>query len=57
MLREDEYAGTFPVSESVDVFLELIAAVFLGEIDSSFNHQALFHPCLNCEEAYDELAD
>ena len=33
ILHEDEYAGTFPLGGSVDVFLELIAAVFLGEIE------------------------
>jgi len=33
ILHEDEYAGAFPLGGSVDVFLELIAAVFLGEIE------------------------
>ncbi|HET8843645.1 MAG TPA: TetR/AcrR family transcriptional regulator, partial [Ktedonobacteraceae bacterium] len=32
-LHEDEYAGTFPLDGSVDVFLELIAAFWLGEIE------------------------
>jgi AcrR family transcriptional regulator len=33
ILHEDEYAGTFPLGGSVDVFLELIAALWLGEIE------------------------
>jgi AcrR family transcriptional regulator len=33
VLREDEYSGVFPLGGSVDVFLELVAAVFLGEIE------------------------
>ena len=33
ILHEDEYAGTFPLGGGVDVFLELIAAVWLGEIE------------------------
>jgi AcrR family transcriptional regulator len=33
ILHEDEYAGTFPLGGSVDVFLEVVAAVFLGEIE------------------------
>src|SRR5262249_51028402 len=33
ILHEDEYAGTFPLGGSVDVFLELIAAIWLGEIE------------------------
>ena len=33
VLHEDEYAGTFPLGGSVDVFLELIAAFWLGEIE------------------------
>jgi hypothetical protein len=44
MLREDEYAGTFPVSGSVDVFLELIAAVFLGEIELQLQPPGTFSP-------------
>lgn len=33
ILHEEEYAGTFPLGGSVDVYLELVAAVFLGEIE------------------------
>src|SRR5258708_11629528 len=33
ILHEDEYAGAFPLGGSVDVFLELIAALWLGEIE------------------------
>ena len=33
ILHEDEYAGTFPLGGSVDVFLEVIAALWLGEIE------------------------
>jgi AcrR family transcriptional regulator len=33
ILHEDEYAGTFALGGSADVFLEVVAAVFLGEID------------------------
>lgn len=32
-LHEDEYAGAFPLGGSVDVFLEVIAALWLGEIE------------------------
>jgi len=44
MLREDESAGTFPVSSSVDVFLELIAAVSLGEIELQLQPSGTFSP-------------
>lgn len=33
ILHEDEYSGAFPLGGSVDVFLELIAAIWLGEIE------------------------
>ena len=33
ILHEDEYAGTFPLGGSVDVFLEVVAAIWLGEIE------------------------
>ena len=33
ILHEDEYADAFPLGGSVDVFLELIAAIWLGEIE------------------------
>lgn len=33
VLHEDVYAGAFPLDGSVDVFLELIAAFWLGEIE------------------------
>ena len=33
ILHEDEYAGAFPLGGGVDVFLELIAALWLGEIE------------------------
>ena len=33
ILHEDEYAVAFPLGGSVDVFLELIAAIWLGEIE------------------------
>ena len=33
ILHEDEYAGTFPMGDSVDVFLEVVAALWLGEIE------------------------
>jgi AcrR family transcriptional regulator len=33
ILHEDEYAGTFPLGGSVDVFLEVVAALWLGEIE------------------------
>ena len=33
ILHEDEYGGTFPLGGSVDVFLELVAALWLGEVE------------------------
>jgi AcrR family transcriptional regulator len=33
ILHEDEYSGTFPLGGSVDVFLEVVAAIWLGEIE------------------------
>ncbi len=33
ILHEEEYSGTFPVGSSVDVFLEVVAALWLGEIE------------------------
>jgi AcrR family transcriptional regulator len=33
ILYEDEYAATFPLGGSVDVFLELVAALWVGEIE------------------------
>jgi AcrR family transcriptional regulator len=36
VLHEDEYSGAFPLSGSIDVFLELVAAFWLGEIKLQF---------------------
>jgi AcrR family transcriptional regulator len=33
ILHEDEYAGTFPLGGGVDVLLEVVAAILLGEIE------------------------
>ncbi len=33
ILHEDEYAGTFPLGNSASVFLEVVAAIWLGEIE------------------------
>jgi AcrR family transcriptional regulator len=33
ILHEDEYSGAFPLGSSVDVFLEVVAAIWLGEIE------------------------
>ncbi len=47
ILHEDEYAGTFPLGGSVDVFLELIAAVFLGEIELQLQPPGSLSPSSN----------
>jgi AcrR family transcriptional regulator len=44
ILHEDEYAGAFPLGGSVDVFLELIAAVFLGEIELQLQPPGMLSP-------------
>ena len=47
ILHEDEYAGTFPLGGSVDVFLEVIAAVFLGEIELQLQPPGSLSPSSN----------
>ncbi|HXZ05398.1 MAG TPA: TetR/AcrR family transcriptional regulator [Ktedonobacteraceae bacterium] len=44
ILHEDEYAGVFSPGGSVDVLLELIAAVFLGEIELQLQPSGTFSP-------------
>ena len=36
VLHEDDYSGAFPLGGSIDVFLELVAAFWLGEIEIQF---------------------
>jgi hypothetical protein len=56
ILHEDEYGGAFPVSGGIDVFLELIAAFWLGEIELQLQAPGAFSP-LSQEGGRDELAD
>lgn len=44
VLHEDEYAGTFPLGGSVDVFLELVSAFWLGEIELHFQQAGTLLP-------------
>jgi AcrR family transcriptional regulator len=44
ILHEDEYSGAFPLGGSVDVFLELIAALWLGEIELQLQPPGTFSP-------------
>lgn len=44
ILHEDEYADAFPVGSSVDVFLELVAAIWLGEIELQLQPPGDFPP-------------
>ncbi len=44
ILHEDEYAGVFPLGGSVDVFLELIAALWLGEIELQLQPSGTLSP-------------
>jgi len=46
VLHEDEYAGTFPLRGSVDVFLEVIAALWLGEIELQLQSSSNLLPLL-----------
>jgi hypothetical protein len=55
-LHEDEYAGAFPLGGSVDVFLELIAALWLGEIELKLQPPGTLSPSSQ-EGGADELAD
>ena len=57
MLHEDEYAATFPMGGSVDVFLELIAAIWLGEIELQLQPAGTLSSSSESEEAHDELAN
>ena len=56
ILHEDEYAGTFPLGGSVDVFLEVVAAVLLGEIELQLQPPVNLSPSSK-SEAHDELAN
>ena len=47
ILHEDEYAGTFPMGGSVDVLLEVVAAVFLGEIELQLQPPGNLSPTSN----------
>ncbi len=47
ILHEDEYAGAFPLGGSVDVFLELIAAIWLGEIELQLQPPGTLSPSSN----------
>lgn len=51
VLHEDEYAGAFPLGGSVDVFLELIAAFWLGEIELQFQPAGTLSPSSERSEA------
>jgi hypothetical protein len=44
ILHEDEYSGAFPLGGSVDVFLELIAALWLGEIELQLQPRGSLSP-------------
>ncbi len=44
ILHEDEYASAFPLGNSVDVFLELVAAIWLGEIKLQLQQPGMFSP-------------
>jgi AcrR family transcriptional regulator len=44
ILHEDEYAAAFPLGGSVDVFLELVAAIWLGEIELQLQPPGTFSP-------------
>ncbi|HEX6482250.1 MAG TPA: TetR/AcrR family transcriptional regulator [Ktedonobacteraceae bacterium] len=57
ILHEDEYAGAFPLGSSVDVFLELIAAIWLGEIELQLQPPGTLSASSERSEASDELAD
>ena len=57
ILHEDEYAGAFPLGGSVDVFLELIAALWLGEIELQLQPPGTLSASSERSEASDELAD
>jgi AcrR family transcriptional regulator len=57
ILHEDEYSGTFPLGGSVDVFLEVVAALWLGEIELQLQPPGTFSLLPVSEEAHDELAD
>jgi AcrR family transcriptional regulator len=50
ILHEDEYSGVFPLGGSVDVFLELIAAICLGEVELQL--QQPISPAPSPEEGY-----
>lgn len=57
ILNEDEYSGTFPLGGSVDVFLEVVAALWLGEIELQLQPRGTFSLSPVSEEVHDELAD
>jgi AcrR family transcriptional regulator len=47
VMHEDEYAATFPLGGSVAVFLELVAALFLGEIELQLQPAGTLWPSSN----------
>jgi len=51
ILHEDDYAGAFPLGGSVDVFLELIAAIWLGEIKLQLQPPGTLSSSSESEEA------
>ena len=57
ILHEDEYSGTFPLGSSVDVFLEVVAAIWLGEIELQLQPPGTLSPPPERSETHDELAD
>ncbi len=57
ILHEEEYSGAFPLGGSVDVFLELVAAIWLGEIELQLQPPGTLSPSSERSEASDELAN
>lgn len=57
ILHEDDYSTSFPLAGGVDVFLELIAAFWLGEIELQLQAPSSSSLVSDGSEAPDELAD
>ncbi len=57
ILHEDEYAATFPLGGSVDVFLEVVAALWLGEIELQLQPPGMLSPSPDRSERHHETGD
>ncbi len=57
ILHEDEYAGVFPLGGSVNVFLEVVAAVILGEIELQLQPPGNPSSLSESGETHDEFTD